>query len=87
MNQTKQTMDTGTAWEQLAGYSRAVRIGDRILVSGTTATAPDGQPTGANDPAAQTRYVLNKIESAIRALGGRMNDVVCTRVYVRDIAD
>jgi enamine deaminase RidA (YjgF/YER057c/UK114 family) len=87
MNQTKQTMDSGTVWEQLAGYSRAVRIGNRILVSGTTATDPSGQAAGGDDPAAQTRYILGQIEAAIHALGGRMNDVVRTRVYVRNIAD
>jgi enamine deaminase RidA (YjgF/YER057c/UK114 family) len=87
MKQAKQTMDSGTAWEQLAGYSRAVRIGDRILVSGTTATDPSGQVAGGADPAAQTRYVLDKIETAICALGGRMKDVVRTRVYVRNITD
>ena len=82
----RQVVDTGTVWEQLAGYSRAVRIGDRILVSGTTATGPDGQLVGHDDPEAQTRYILDKIESAIVQLGGRMNDVARTRIYVSDMA-
>lgn len=82
---TKQSMSSGTVWEELAGYSRAVRIGDRILVSGTTATGPDGL-VGADDPAAQARYALEKIEKAIQQLGGRLEDVVRTRVYVSDIA-
>ncbi len=80
----KQTVDSGTSWEQLAGYSRAVRIGDRILVSGTTATGPQGL-VGGDDPVAQTRYILDKIQAAIEALGGRLEDVVRTRIYLRDI--
>jgi enamine deaminase RidA (YjgF/YER057c/UK114 family) len=81
----KQSVSSGTKWEEMAGYSRAVRIGDRILVSGTTATGPDGL-VGGNDPAAQARYALDKIENAIKQLGGRLEDVVRTRVFVRDIA-
>ena len=79
-------VDTGTHWEALAGYARAVRVGDRILVSGTTATGPDGV-VGAGDPAAQARCIIDKIEAAIGQLGGRLRDVVRTRVYVRNIAD
>jgi enamine deaminase RidA (YjgF/YER057c/UK114 family) len=82
----KQTVSSGTKWEELAGYSRAVRIGDRILVSGTTATGPNGL-VGGNDPAAQARYALEKIETAIQQLGGRLEDVVRTRVFVSDIAN
>ena len=66
----------------MAGYSRAVRVGDRILVSGTTATDENGQLVGNEDPAAQTRYAIQKIERAIRALGGELSDVVRIRVYV-----
>ncbi len=83
---TRQTYSSGTAWETLAGYSRAVRVGDRILVAGTTATGPDGLVGGA-DPAAQARYIFDKIETALRPLGGRLEDVVRTRVYVSDIAN
>jgi enamine deaminase RidA (YjgF/YER057c/UK114 family) len=75
---------SGTHWEALASFSRAVRIDDRILVSGTTATGPDGL-VGGNDPAAQTRFILDKIEAAIRQLGGQLSDVVRTRIYVSDI--
>lgn len=85
MLQSKQSVSSGTKWEELAGYSRAIRIGDRILVSGTTATGPDGL-VGGDDPAAQARYALDKIETAIQQLGGRLEDVVRTRVYVSDIA-
>lgn len=80
------SVGSGTSWEDLAGYARAVRVGDRILVSGTTATGPDGV-VGTGDPAAQTRFILDKIEKAIRQLGGTLRDVVRTRVYIRNMAD
>jgi enamine deaminase RidA (YjgF/YER057c/UK114 family) len=80
------SVGTGTHWEVLAGYARAVRVGDRILVSGTTATGPEGV-VGAGDAAAQARFILDAIEAAIAQLGGALRDVVRTRVYVRDIAD
>lgn len=82
----RSSVDSGTHWEALAGYARAVRVGERILVSGTTATGPDGV-VGAGDPAAQARYIIDKIEAAIAQLGGSLRDVVRTRVYVRNIAD
>lgn len=84
MARKRQAVSSGTTWEAMAGYSRAVRIGDRILVSGTTATGPDGL-VGAGDPAAQARYALDKIEAAIRQLGGRLEDVVRTRIFVSNI--
>ena len=77
----KQRVSSGTVWEEMAGYSRAVRVGDRILVAGTTATGPDGLVGGA-DPAAQTRFIIDKIEGAIQQLGGRLEDVVRTRIYI-----
>ena len=80
------SVDTGTRWEKLAGYARAVRVGERILVSGTTATGPEGL-VGAGDPAAQARFALDKIEAAIVKLGGSLRDVVRTRVYVKNISD
>lgn len=76
---------SGTAWESLAGYSRAVRVGDRILVSGTTATHGE-RVIGGRDPAAQTHFIIDKITGAIESLGGRLDDVVRTRVYVSDVA-
>lgn len=72
---------SGTTWESRYGYSRAVRTGDRILVSGTTATHRD-RPMGGRDATAQAHHVIDKIEGAIRSLGGRLEDVVRTRVYV-----
>lgn len=83
---TRASVDTGTVWEAMAGYARAVRVGDRILVSGTTATGPDG-PVAPGDAAAQARFVLDKIERAIETLGGRLRDVVRTRVYVSRLED
>lgn len=82
----RESVGSGTHWEELAGYARAVRIGDRILVSGTTASGPDGV-VGAGDPAAQARFIFDRIETAIQQLGGSMHDVVRTRVYVSDIAN
>jgi enamine deaminase RidA (YjgF/YER057c/UK114 family) len=77
------SVGTGTVWEAMAGYARAVRIGDRILVSGTTATGPDGAVAAAGDAGGQARFILDKIERAIETLGGGLRDVVRTRVYVR----
>ena len=80
------SVGSGTVWEAMAGYARAVRVGDRILVSGTTATGPDGA-VAAGDAAAQARFILDKIERAIEGLGGRLRDIVRTRVYLRRIED
>jgi len=72
---------SGTIWEDIAGFSRAVRIGNRILVSGTTATH-GSKLIGGNDPAAQTAFIIDKIEGAIQSLGGHLSDVVRTRIYI-----
>ena len=77
---------SGTKWEKLAGYARAVRVGNHIWVSGTTATDGAGSLIGAGDPAAQMRFVLGKIERALQQLSASLGDVVRTRVYVSDIA-
>lgn len=77
-------VDTGSVWEPLAGYSRAVRVGDRILVSGTTATHGKGEVIAPGDPAAQATYILDKIAASLSALGGGLDDVVRTRVYLAD---
>ena len=80
----RRSVQTGAPWEEIAGYSRAVRVGAVIHVSGTTAQGPDGL-VGRGDPAAQTRRCLEIIGDAIAALGGQLSDVVRTRMYVTDI--
>ena len=79
-------VDSGSVWEAACGYSRAVRVGDRILVSGTTATHWNGDVVCKGDPHGQTVYILDKIAASVRALGGTLEDVVRTRIYVRDAA-
>jgi len=78
---------SGTPWEPKVGYSRAVRVGARVYVSGTTATAPDGSIVGRNDPYAQTVRALDNIETALRALGSRRESIVRIRVFVTDLGD
>jgi aryl-alcohol dehydrogenase-like predicted oxidoreductase/enamine deaminase RidA (YjgF/YER057c/UK114 family) len=75
---------SGTPWESMAGYSRAVRKGNHISVSGTTATHGN-KLIGGSDPAAQTHFIIDKIEGAIQSLGGKIEDVVRTRIFVKDI--
>lgn len=77
----RRTCLSGTSWETMFGYARAVRRGNRVLVSGTTATHGDRQ-IGGHDPAAQAHFVIDKIEGALRSLGARLDDVVRTRVFV-----
>jgi len=77
---------SGTIWEDIAGFSRAVKKGNRILVSGTTATHGKNA-IGGNDPAAQTHFVIDKIEGAIQSLGGTLSNVVRTRIFIRNIHD
>jgi aryl-alcohol dehydrogenase-like predicted oxidoreductase/enamine deaminase RidA (YjgF/YER057c/UK114 family) len=85
VNDTRSYCLSGTEWEPLAGYSRATRSGNRIHVSGTTATH-GSRAIGGNDPAAQTHFVIDKIEGALVSLGGTLEHVVRTRVFVHDIA-
>ena len=83
-NDGKSKALSGTPWESMAGYSRAVKKGNHISVSGTTATHGN-KLIGGSDPAAQTHFIIDKIEGAIQSLGGKLEDVVRTRIFVKDI--
>ena len=79
-------ISSGAKWEDIVGYSRAVRVGNTIEVAGTTAVDENGEIVGINDPYEQTRYALAKIEKALLAAGAFMKDVVRTRMFVTDIS-
>ena len=83
----RQRISTGTPWEALAGYSRVVRVGQQVWVSGTTASDEHGNLQGGSDAYAQTRYVLDKIDRALHQAGASVEDVVRTRIYVARLDD
>ncbi|MBL8162034.1 MAG: RidA family protein [Anaerolineae bacterium] len=82
----RQNISTGTPWEAVVGYSRAVRVGDVVHVSGTTASDETGAVISPGDARAQTIYIIQKIERALKAAGATLADVVRVRIYVTDIS-
>jgi len=87
MDSSYQRVSSGTEWERVVGFSRALRIDRFVSVSGTTATDDDGNPVGVGDPAFQTDYIIRKIERALAEAGATLTNVVRTRIYVTNADD
>lgn len=83
----RETVSSGTEWEAKVGYSRAVRVGDEVCISGTTATDDDGNVVGEDDPFAQAKQAFENVERALAEAGASLDDVIRTRMYVTDADD
>jgi len=86
MNENRQNISSGAPWEEIVGYSRAVRVGNIVEVAGTTAVDEQGKVVGSDSLYEQTRFILSKIEVALQAAGASIQDVVRTRMYLTDIS-
>jgi enamine deaminase RidA (YjgF/YER057c/UK114 family) len=83
----RENISSGTKWEPIVGYSRAVRVGQQVFVAGTTATGDDGQLVGIDDPYQQTVQTILNIENALKKVGGTLENIVANRIYVTNIKD
>jgi reactive intermediate/imine deaminase len=86
MKMKRENFSTGSKWEPIVGYSRAVRVGNMVFVTGTTATDESGKIVGVNDAYAQSKQALSNIEKVLKRAGAQMKDVVRTRIFVTDIS-